>query len=1469
MADTTLTLILRLRDETRGALTKLRQEVASLQTQGERNFSALSAKGKQTAASLGEIATAANMAGQKLEAAGRAVATLTVAFTGIQVVQWLKGFADAAARAEVLDTVLKNVAVNSGVTEAYISKLDSSVQALGITAAASRQALTQFLQSGLDITKAEKLARASQDLAVIAGTDSSTVFQRMITNIQQLDTVGLRWMGIIVSQEEAAAKYAASIGKTADELTRAERQQALMNAVLEKSVPLTGVYEKAMGDVGKQLTSLVRLQNDVARNIGNVLLPTYSMLVEEFTVFLKNIGVMTAAYAANRDGAKQLAESIKPVVTAFRAVAEFVVNHIEGIATLLKLFIGFRVVAGIFHQGREAVTMFRDSMILLQKAHEFLQMENLIAKFAWFKSVVMMVTSTITTVFIPAVLSAARAVGTLTLAMVRNPLTAVLVGLAALFGAAYYLKMQNDEKLRAEEEKRLQEQGQATDKQVGLITKERDAHELMVERRAQNLARLQAMSAQAIRDNEEELEITRQMNEARKSNDLKELEVAKAKMEAFKKDAKARREEREELTKLEGITPEQQAALDLAAKKQTAYLANQKAVDELKTAMTELGIESQNTARYLDLPKDFIKQLGLVDTVIAGLRKQLRESPADFALLATSFGQASAAAEQLVEKANTFDAFQAAMKRLTQLGNIQFSARNAELFDTAAVKAQESAMADLNKVMYGFITRNKEAAEAAALLRQVSYDAQKYVTDIKSMIVEYGAGLTVAENGIISINKYAQTAGGNRAAMLKIEQQQMQQQLSLINSRYTAEQEQIDDILRKKKELILSEENLKVARYNLEAVSERDTYREKVREENLMVDKTLKSTVSLFDASIQKQISLGASSEEVAAKMNKVATEVKEFANQINNGGITTYDAFNASKFAVQEVSTEANLANNSLTQFAVTADNVSDVLMRMTTEQQAVVASTKQTMEQGGSTATSFLEEVYASSMKIVDATKQLYNISLTPQLTASLQEEERISKVAGERIATVKREASVKVQAAEYEAQQKRLESTRKLYSDLQQMEETYKGKLKESMQKIAELTKEINNVEKSQKDYKFEQSLKSMTEYEQKLARQSQLEKTIQESREAAAKKNSELARSSAAEAVQLAKALVDTASTELERKDALEEVDKAYENQKTILSGLREEERKAQQQQVETLNMLTTAMDGLREKFSFLTEARKVQLKVDFVGADGSDPVDAFMNRVNVLKKVDLELLVNDANLQSVRQRIQQGLSGIPITMNIGPGAGTGAEGGKIIGGGGQVMIVNRFAQGGMVGRGTDSGNDAVIRTLDRGQTVFNSWVKKYATGGKTDNVVNLSSVRNFLKNVSQSYAVGGVVSSGGRISGPGTGTSDNVPAMLSDGSPILVSNGEWIIREKAVKFYGDAFLSKLNALQLPKSALPKFSEGGKVTNSVNVTVPALRDAAGSQFRDHVSVDINVGGQKSTLFGERKQVDQFVNALRRTG
>lgn len=82
-------------------------------------------------------------------------------------------------------------------------------------------------------------------------------------------------------------------------------------------------------------------------------------------------------------------------------------------------------------------------------------------------------------------------------------------------------------------------------------------------------------------------------------------------------------------------------------------------------------------------------------------------------------------------------------------------------------------------------------------------------------------------------------------------------------------------------------------------------------------------------------------------------------------------------------------------------------------------------------------------------------------------------------------------------------------------------------------------------------------------------------------------------------------------------------------------------------------------------------------------------------------------------------------------------------------------------------------------------------------------------------------LGGIfAATGGYIQGPGTATSDSIPARLSD--------GEYVVRAAAVSHYGVDFLHALNATRLRK-----FAEGGLVSP---LNLPSLPPVTASSLSD---------------------------------
>lgn len=89
--------------------------------------------------------------------------------------------------------------------------------------------------------------------------------------------------------------------------------------------------------------------------------------------------------------------------------------------------------------------------------------------------------------------------------------------------------------------------------------------------------------------------------------------------------------------------------------------------------------------------------------------------------------------------------------------------------------------------------------------------------------------------------------------------------------------------------------------------------------------------------------------------------------------------------------------------------------------------------------------------------------------------------------------------------------------------------------------------------------------------------------------------------------------------------------------------------------------------------------------------------------------------------------------------------------------------------------------------------------------------------------------------GGRVRGPGTSTSDSVPAWLS--------HGEFVQRAAAVRKYGAHFMQRINSLSFPTHLARGFAEGGLA--SVSPLMPAYASPVSTSSGR--PVNLTIGGE----------------------
>jgi len=239
------------------------------------------------------------------------------------------------------DAILKSMREMSGGT---ITELDMML-------AANRAALL-----GLPVDKLDQLMQIARASATATGESVQQMFNDIVTGIGRTSPMILDNLGITVKIGEATKAYGEQIGKAANQLTGAEKQQALLNAVLAQGETIM----RRVGEAGQQITAAERPQMltaawaDLRAELGKRLLPVYVKLSEWGTKIVRGllpyVSQMPAVFKAVGEIVQRIMKltfSGKVIANAIDSMAKRVVDAMALAAEFIpKIFLeAFAVIA--------------------------------------------------------------------------------------------------------------------------------------------------------------------------------------------------------------------------------------------------------------------------------------------------------------------------------------------------------------------------------------------------------------------------------------------------------------------------------------------------------------------------------------------------------------------------------------------------------------------------------------------------------------------------------------------------------------------------------------------------------------------------------------------------------------------------------------------------------------------------------------------------------------------------------------------------------------------------------------------------------------------------------------------------------------------------------------------------------------------------------------------------------------------
>ena len=210
--------------------------------------------------------------------------------------------------------------------------------------------------AGFGTEEMEGLTRVAKGASLALGRDMGDALDRLTRGAIKLEPEILDELGIMVRLDDATETFAATLGKAASQLTRFERQQAFMNAIISEGEDKFGAIADAIDpNVYDQLgAAFADLSKDVLSFLNLAITPLIGLLIKMPTVFLGAVAVfsggiikrMIPAFGDMAQSAKNAAmqarmaieESIEAGVGQNRAIADAIKPNKEALPAFDRLF---------------------------------------------------------------------------------------------------------------------------------------------------------------------------------------------------------------------------------------------------------------------------------------------------------------------------------------------------------------------------------------------------------------------------------------------------------------------------------------------------------------------------------------------------------------------------------------------------------------------------------------------------------------------------------------------------------------------------------------------------------------------------------------------------------------------------------------------------------------------------------------------------------------------------------------------------------------------------------------------------------------------------------------------------------------------------------------------------------------------------------------------------------------------------
>tara|TARA_Y100001937_G_scaffold39174_1_gene55705 strand:- start:8429 stop:12142 length:3714 start_codon:yes stop_codon:yes gene_type:complete len=191
--------------------------------------------------------------------------------------------------------------------------------------------------AGLTADQLERLGKAAKDASIILGRDVTDSFNRLVRGVTKAEPELLDELGIILRLKDATETYAASLGKSANDLSQFEKSQAVANDVLtqaeEKYGRIIAIVDPSVNVFNKFGKAFDDIVNSIKRGLDKIS-PLFEKLAENpFSSLLLAAPLLQGFLKIMVPGFDELG---KKAVSAFDGIGEGLENMKRNADTDLK-----------------------------------------------------------------------------------------------------------------------------------------------------------------------------------------------------------------------------------------------------------------------------------------------------------------------------------------------------------------------------------------------------------------------------------------------------------------------------------------------------------------------------------------------------------------------------------------------------------------------------------------------------------------------------------------------------------------------------------------------------------------------------------------------------------------------------------------------------------------------------------------------------------------------------------------------------------------------------------------------------------------------------------------------------------------------------------------------------------------------------------------------------------------------------